>query len=64
MGIGAYISFLVFYFKEIINKSNIVKVIFTLLIPFGAITMLQYLGFDNDIVMFFILILVYNKCER
>lgn len=64
MGIGAYISFLVFYFKEIINKSNIVKVIFTLLIPFGVITMLQYLGFDNDIVMFFILILVYNKCER
>ena len=64
MGIGAYISFLVFYFKEIINKSNIVKIIFTLLIPFGAITMLQYLGFDNDIVVFFILILVCNKCKR
>ena len=64
MGIGAYISFLVFYFKEIINKSDIVKVIFTLLIPFGAITMLQYLGFDNDIVVFFILILVCNKCKR
>lgn len=64
VGIGAYISFLVFYFKEIINKSNILKIIFTLLIPFVAITMLQYLGFDNDIVMFFILILVCNKCAR
>lgn len=64
IGVGAYISFLIFYFKEIINKSNIVKIIFTLVIPFVAITMLQYLGFDNDIVMLFILILVCNKCIR
>lgn len=64
IGVGTYVSFLVLYFKEIINKSNIIKVIFTLLIPFAAITMLQYLGFDNDIVIFFVLILVYNKCKR
>ena len=64
IGITAYISFLIFYFKEIINRNNMIKVMFTLVIPFVVITMLQYLGFDNDIAMLFILILVCNKCIK
>ncbi len=58
VGIGAYITFLVIFIKDFINRRNAINIIVCLVIPFVAITMLQYLGFDNDIVMVFILVLI------
>ncbi len=60
-GILSYIAFLVFFVKENIKKNNVFKFIFIVIIPFLITTSLQYLGFDNDLVAMFILILIITR---
>lgn len=61
IGISSYVMFLVLFIKSFSNKNNIVKILSLLVVPFMIITSLQYLGFDNDIVMPIIIILVINN---
>lgn len=63
VGIGVYIASLVEFLRDVVNKENILRIIFILVVPFGMVTFLQYLGFDNDIVMLFALILIVNKAK-
>ena len=54
---------IVSYFKSLINKERLWKVFFVIFIPFMIITMLQYLGFDNDIILMLLTIIAINKVK-
>lgn len=64
VGILSYILFLVFFVKENIKSNEMIKFIFLIVIPFIITTSLQYLGFDNDLVIMFILILIVAKANE
>ncbi|MGL4450822.1 MAG: O-antigen ligase family protein [Sarcina sp.] len=61
IGLGIYLKFLYDLVKEYFNKQNCLKYIFIIVIPFMIITNLQYLGYDNDLVIFMLLIIILNK---
>ena len=63
VGIISYTSFLVFFIKENIKNNELLRFIFIILIPFVITTSLQYLGFDNDLVIMFVLILITIKAK-
>jgi O-antigen ligase len=58
IGCGFYVMFLFNLFKG--NIKNMIKInaIFILVIPFLFMIFLQYMGYDNDLVVFFILIIL------
>lgn len=61
IGIFSYIMFLILFIKSISNEKNVIKSLSLLVAPFLVITSLQYMGFDNDIIMPIIIILVINN---
>lgn len=61
IGLGIYIKFLYDLVKEYFNKGNYLKYIFVIAAPFMIVTNLQYLGYDNDLVVFILLIIILNK---
>ena len=65
VGIFSYIWFNVTIFitklKGIISS---IKYICMLVVPFIIICMLQYLGFDNDIIIFFVFIIIINSSNQ
>lgn len=64
VGIISYITFLVFFIKENISKNDFLKFIFIIMIPFLITTLLQYLGFDNDLMMLFIILFIIGKTNK
>lgn len=58
IGLAVYISFIGTYFYTVFNKTFNFNKIFIIIIPFIATLMLQYLGYDNDIVIFLSLVSV------
>lgn len=63
IGITIYLAMIVSYFKSLINKESIWNIVFVIFIPFIIITMLQYLGFDNDIILMLLIIIAINKVK-
>ena len=63
IGITIYLAMIVSYFKSLINKESLWNIVFVIFIPFIIITMLQYLGFDNDIILMLLIIIAINKVK-
>lgn len=61
IGATLYMAFIVSLFKEVVNKKNIVAFGAIVLVPFLTITTLQYLGYDNDLVLFFLLLYIFKS---
>lgn len=61
IGFMSYITFLICFIKEVVPKNKIIRALFTVAVPFLITTFLQYLGFDNDIIMVFILLLILKE---
>lgn len=64
VGIIIYLSMIGSFIKNYFNKRNIFKAIFIFAIPSLIIFNLQYLGYDNDMVIFMLFIIIVNNlCE-
>ena len=61
IGLVTYAGFMITFVKEYVNKNNIKIAIFLIIVPVAFIISLQYLGFDNDIIMIMILFLIVTK---
>ncbi|MBB6713501.1 O-antigen ligase family protein [Clostridium gasigenes] len=61
IGVTSYITFLIAFAKEVMTKNKIITTLFIVVVPFVITTFLQYLGFDNDIIMVFILLLILKQ---
>lgn len=61
IGVGCYITFIIQFFKEYLIKKNILKNLFMIIIPMLIIVCLQYLGYDNDLVVTLSLLIIINK---
>lgn len=63
-GLISYIGFIFTFLREYINKRNFIGILCILIIPVLFIIMMQYFGYDNDIIMVFILFLFVIKLSQ
>lgn len=63
-GLISYIGFIFTFLREYINKRNFISILCILIIPVLFIIMMQYFGYDNDIIMVFILFLFVIKLSQ
>lgn len=61
VGATLYMAFIVNLFKAVANRKNIVAFGSIVLVPFLIVTTLQYLGYDNDLVLFFLLLYIFKS---
>lgn len=61
VGIVLYITFIIQFFKDFITKRNILRNLFMVIIPMAVIVCLQYLGYDNDLVVTLTLLIIINR---
>lgn len=61
IGFASYITFLIAFAKDVVVKNRMLNLFLIIIIPFGITTFLQYLGFDNDIIIVFIFLLILKK---
>lgn len=64
VGLFTYIGFMGQYIYIAINKKIDLNNLFILILPLIATLMLQYLGYDNDIVIYLTLIYIVNKSSQ
>lgn len=64
IGLISYIGFIITFIRDYVNIKNIINVILLVAIPVGFTVLLQYLGFDNDIIMVVILFLIVTKLTK
>lgn len=64
VGIGLYIGFLINFFRSQINKENIRLLVGNILIPMIIILSLQYIGYDNDIIILLVMILIVGMMTK
>lgn len=64
VGLFTYIGFMWQYIYIAINKKINLDNLFILILPLIATLMLQYLGYDNDIVIYLSLIYIVNKSSQ
>ena len=60
MGISGILLFFILVFKTFNFKINGSNLIYLSGIPFGACLLVQYIGYDNDIVMYLAIIMIYK----
>lgn len=64
IGIVLYITFIIQFFKDFITRKNILKNLFMIIFPMLAIVCLQYLGYDNDLVVTLTLLIIINMIMK
>ena len=64
IGLGIYIKILYDLVREYFRKDKYLKYICIIAAPFMITTNLQYLGYDNDLVVFILLIIILNKFHK
>lgn len=61
IGILIYVKFIYEFIKENFSKQKILNGVCILFVPVLIICNLQYLGYDNDIICFMVLMIIINK---